>query len=201
MQVLERDKREIEIKASKLSDFLKMEYLESCMRKFNDHEIQKYCALELSRLYENRSMYPDAVKYIFKYQEITGNPSEKNKAMAKEIELLIKGGFYDRAESAVRKAAGILNPNEKFELKRNIINLYTSIAQRAEKVGRHAEMIKVYEKLLPYTVDNQKNEIKKKLIECYKKLGKIREAIELERDMERTTNIVKPEKTRKFFGF
>ena len=104
MQILEKDKKEIEIRASKMSDFLKMEYLESCLKKFTDHEIQKFCCLELSKLYESKFMYPEAVKYIFRYQEITGNPSEKKKGIAKEIELLIKGGFYDKGRKCCKKS-------------------------------------------------------------------------------------------------
>ena len=187
MQVLEKDKKEIEIRVSKMSDFLKMEYLESCLKKFTDHEIQKFCCIELSKLYESKFMYPEAVKYIFKFQELTGNPMEKKKASQKEIELLIRGGFYDKAESVVKKIVAILNEQEKFELKRNIIGLYGAIGEKAERNGRNAEIVKVYEKMLPYATDTEKNHIKFKLISAYKKLGKIREAIELEKDLERIT--------------
>ncbi|MBS3079009.1 hypothetical protein J4218_02720 [Candidatus Pacearchaeota archaeon] len=201
MQVLERDKKEIEIRASKMSDFLKMEYFESCLKKFTDHEIQKFCCMELSKLYENKFMYPEAIKYIFKFQEITGNPMEKKKAMQKEIELLIKGGFYEKAEGVIKKTFGMLTEGERFELRRNVVTLYKSIGEKAEKNGRNAEVVKVYERLLPYTFDNERNHVKVKLIESYKKLGKIREAIELEKEIERVAPArVEPER-RRFFGF
>jgi len=202
MQVLERDKKEIEIRVSKMSDFLKMEYLESCLKKFSDHEIQKFCCLELSKLYESKFMYLEAVKYIFKFQELSGNPLEKKKASQKEVELLIKGGFYDKAESVVKKTLTMLNEAEKSELKRNIIGLYGAIGARAEKVGRNAEIIRVYEKMLPYATETEKNHIKVKLIDSYKKLGKIREAIELEKDLERITPVRhEPVKEKKFGWF
>jgi len=194
MQVLERDKREIEIRVSKMSDFLKMEYLESCLKKFTDHEIQKFCTLELAKLYESKSMYPEAIKYIFKFQEITGNPAEKKKAAQKEIELLIRGGYYEKADAVVKKTAAIMNDIERMELKRNIIMSYKAIAERAEKSGRNAESAKVYEKLVNYVSDNEKNEIKRKLLDSYKKLGKIRESIELEHDLERVPGNNEPRK-------
>ncbi len=201
MQVLERDKKEIEIRVSKMSDFLKMEYLESCLKKFSDHEIQKFCCVELSRLYESKFMYLEAVKYIFKFQELSGNPMEKKRASQKEIELLIKGGFYDKAESVVKKTLTMLNDSEKMELKRNIVSWYKVIGEKAERMGRNAEIIKVYEKILPYTSDNERNHIKLKLIDSYKKLGKIREAIELEKDLERITPVRHDTLPQKKFGW
>ena len=185
MQVLEKNKGEIEIKASKMSDFLRMEYLESCLKQFRDFEIQKFCAWELAKLYENRFMYPEAVKYIFKFQEITGNPLDKKKAAQKEVELLIKGGFYDKAESAIKKAAGMMNDAERFELKRNLINWYKDMANKAEKSGKNSELAKVYEKLVNYVVDNEKIEMKRKIAFAYKKLGRIKESMEIEKDIER----------------
>lgn len=186
MQILESDKKGIEIRISKMSDFLKMEYLESCLKKFGDHEIQKFCCIELAKLYESKFMYPEAIKYIFKFQEISGNPIEKKKASLKEIELLIKGGYYDKADLIIKKMLNMLNENEKFELRRNLNIWYGQLGEKAERSGRNAEFLKIYEKLLNYASIHDVEKIKVKMINAYKKLGKIREAIELEKELERT---------------
>jgi tetratricopeptide (TPR) repeat protein len=185
MQVLEKDKKEIEIRASKMSDFLRMEYFETCLRKFTDSEIQKLCCMELAKLYENKHMYPEAVKYIFKFQEITGNPIEKKKAMLIEVELLIKGSYYDKAESVIRKAMSILNEQERFELRRNVIRLYSEIAGRFEKSGKNSELIRIYERLVNYVVDKERIDIKKKMAESLRKIGRIRESMEIDKELER----------------
>ena len=116
MQVQERDLKEIQQKAGRMSDFLRMEYLESVVAKFHDVNIHRYCYLELSRLYEMRKMYSDAIKYIFKYQETLVIQSEKNNALVKEMELLISAGQYERADLIVKKLMETIKEKEKYEL-------------------------------------------------------------------------------------
>jgi hypothetical protein len=185
MQVQERNLKEIQEKAGRMSDFLRMEYLESAAEKFHEVEIHRYCYLELSRLYEARKMYSDAIKYIFKYQETLVIQTEKNKAMFKEIELLIRAGQYERADLLVKKLMENSKEKEKFELIRKVVDEYKKEALVFEKQSKNAALAKVYEKLLFYLSDAEKNDFKRKLAGAYKKLGKVRESLELERSLER----------------
>ena len=77
MQILERTKKEIEAKTQTMSDFLKMEYLELCIKKFLDMEIHRYCYEELAKLYEKKHMYSEALKYITKFKSICIMQREK----------------------------------------------------------------------------------------------------------------------------
>ena len=104
-----------------------------------------------------------------------------------------------KAESVVKKAATMLSESERFELKRNIINQYKALAEKAARSGKNGEVVRVYEKLLPYLVDDERTEVKRKMAESYKKLGRIRESIEMEKDLERA-GPAKPT-TRKYFEF
>ncbi len=185
MQVLEKTKAEIEARASKMSDFLKMEYLEDCSKKFSDIEILRLCFAELSKLYEKNVMYPEAIKYIEKFQEVCISTREKIQAFVREIELLIKGGYYDRVNFAYNKLLEIATPKEVFEIENKIIAMYKSEAEKFEKTNKNTLALKVYERLVKAVKDSEKPEIKKKILVLYKKLGKVRESLELERELAR----------------
>ena len=185
MQIIEKNRGEIEAKASKMSDFLKMEYLENCSKKFSDVEILRYCYSELSKLYERNIMYPESIKYIERFQEVCISPREKMQAYIREIELLIKGGYYDRVNFAYNKLLEIAAPKEVYEIENKIIAMYKSEAEKFEKTNKNSLALKVYEKLVKSVKDSEKTEIKKKLLVLYKKLGKVRESLELERELGR----------------
>ncbi|MEK6952090.1 MAG: hypothetical protein AABX29_03675 [Nanoarchaeota archaeon] len=185
MQINEKTLREIQEKAGKMSDFLRMEYLESAAEKIHEVDVHRFCYLELSRLYESRKMYSDAIKYVFKYQETLISQEEKNKAMMKEIELLIRGGNYEKADSLVRKLMEHVKEREKFEVIRRVIEVYKQEAVRFEKENSYSRQEKVYEKMIPYMQDPEKTESRRRLLVIYKKLGKIRESFELEKSLER----------------
>jgi len=79
------------------------------------------------------------------------------------------------ADDAFRKALASGNMKEKEEMKNAIKQLYKKQAEVYEKVKRNANALKIYEKLLQMVDEGEKPEIKKKLLELYKILGKIRE--------------------------
>ncbi len=185
MQILEKNKLEIEQRAGKMSDFLKMEYLEECTKKFHDIEILRYCYSELSKLYEKRNMFSEAIKNMTKFKEFCILQKEKVECFNKEIQLYIKNGNYERAEMVFREAIHELKDVDKLELKRKIIEDYKQEMTRFENTNMMSGALKIYEKLVHHVVDRERNDIKKKMIIAYKKLGRIRESLELERELER----------------
>ena len=185
MQILEKNKSDVQARAEKMSDFLRMEYLENCTKKFMDSEILRYCFLELSRLYERNIMYPDAIKYLARYEEISPTNREKIQAYLKEIELLVKAGLYERIEFAHKKAKDIATPKEINDINQKIIQLLKDEAAKYDKLNKYTPSTKAYEKLLQLARPEEKTEIKRRLVFLYNKLGKIRESIELERELNR----------------
>lgn len=185
MQILEKTKDEVQKKAQSMSDFLRMEYLENCTKKIMDHEILRYCFAELSRLYERNVMYPDAIKYLIKYEEVCITSKDKIQAYLKEIELLIKGGFYDRVDFAKNRAKEIAKGTDMYEIERKIIDLYRQEAIKFDRQNKYSPALKVYEQLHHLLKGEEQREIKKKLIFLYNKLGRVRESIELERGLQR----------------
>ena len=93
MEILEKTRQEIEEKTSKLSDFLKMEYLENCKKQIKDIEVQKFCRKKLSELYEARRMYPEAARNMASFADSVVKNREKIEAHLKEMELWIKAGY------------------------------------------------------------------------------------------------------------
>lgn len=185
MQILEKSKSEVVARAEKMSDFLRMEYLENCIRKFMDREILRYCFQELSRLYERNVMYPDAIKYLARYEEVCLTNKEKIQAYMKEMELLVKAGLYDRIEFSFNKIKEIASLKEITEIKQRIIQLLREEAAKYDKANKSTPASKAYEKLLQLVMPEEKNEIKQRLVYLYNKLGKVRESIELERELQR----------------
>jgi tetratricopeptide (TPR) repeat protein len=181
MQILERTKGEIDAKVRTMSDFLKMEYLEKCLTMFRDPEILKYCYTELARLYEGRIMYSDALKYLNKLHALTVLSIDKFHIHEKEIELLIKAGNYERVPEVFKMAIKLVGEVEAMNLKRKIIKLYQMEAQKFDNSGKNLAALKVYERLIPLLTDHERNEARKKLLNIYKKLGRVRESIELEK--------------------
>jgi len=185
MQILEKNKSEVQAKAEKMSDFLRMEYLENCTKKFVDAEILRYCFLELSRLYERNGMFPDAIKYLARYEEICPTNREKIQAYLKEIELLVKAGLYERIEFSYKKAKDIATPKEISELNQKMIQMLKDAAAMYDRQNKYTPAAKAYEKLLQLGKPEDKDEIKRRLVFLYNKLGKVRESIELERELNR----------------
>ena len=185
MQVLEKKREEIEAKANTMSDFLKMEYLESCLKAVPDINVSRYCYKKLSELYEKKIMYSEAAKYIAKFGELCVGSKEKVSAIVKEAELLAKAGQYDPADYLYKKAMALADTPEKFEIKRNMIAFYKQEAANYEKSNRSTAALKVYEKLAHFVTDAEKNDVRKRMLEIYRRLGRVKDYIRLKSDLDK----------------
>jgi tetratricopeptide (TPR) repeat protein len=176
MRVTEKTLGEIQERLKTMSDFLKIEYLEECLKMHFGFEIKRFCNLKLSELYEARMMFAQAAKNMSAMAEMALTYKEKIESYMRETELWIKAGMYERADESFRKALASGNNIEKEEVKYRIKEFYKKHAQNYEKLSKNANALKVYEKLLQMAItDSEKLEIKKKLLYFYGKLGKIRE--------------------------
>jgi len=185
MQVLEKKREEIEAKINTMSDFLKMEYLESCLKTIPDINVSRYCYKKLAELYEKKIMYPEAAKYMAKFGSLCVGSKEKISACVKEAELLIKAGSYDNSDYLYKKAMSLADEPGKFEIKRNMVNFYKQEAANFEKSNKMAGALKIYEKLVNFIVDAEKNDVRKRMLEIYKKLGKVKEYIKLKAELDK----------------
>jgi tetratricopeptide (TPR) repeat protein len=185
MKVFEKTRAEVEVKLSSMSDFLKMEYLESCLKAHMDFDVQRLCHQKLSELYDGRNMYSEAAKNMSAVAELAGTFKDKMEAYMKETGLWIKSAQYDRAEEAFKKALASGNAKEKDEMKRAIKDLYKRQAQAYERMSRNTNALKIYELLLRVSEEPEKLEVRKKLLELYHRLGKIREYTVLKEQLDK----------------
>lgn len=199
MQILEKNKEEVQKKAESMSDFLRMEYLENCSRYFKEPDILIYSYKELAKLYERRSLYSDALKYLGKLHEFCKQNKDKINVYLKETELLIRGGYYDNAQGAYKSALKISNSVEKYEIKKEMVNILVREINRLEKEKRNVKLQKVYEMLMPFLSDKERTVIRKRLVIIYQKLGKVRESIEIEKTITRTTEMMPQENPKDSF--
>src|SRR3989344_7890339 len=153
MRVLEINKEGVMNKAGKMSDFLRMEYLELCSGSIGDKEVLIYCYSELAKLYEEWFMYPEALKYLAKLKSLTLSNKEKLKIYEKEIEVFIKSGNYDKVLNHYKEAVKIIGKIEEFELRRSIIQFYREEATKLELKKKYASMSRLYERLIPFLTD------------------------------------------------
>jgi tetratricopeptide (TPR) repeat protein len=185
MIIQEKSRAEVEAKLGMMSDFLKMEYMENCIKQHRDFEIKKFCHQKLADLYAGRNMFLEAARNASSAAELAATFKEKIGAYMKEVELWIRAGQFDRADEAFRKALVTGNTQEKFEMKRKIIELYREQARFYEKSGKQTHALKVYQRLIEMLGDEQeKYEVKKRMLELYKRLGKIREYSVLSAQLE-----------------
>jgi hypothetical protein len=184
MQVLENTKRDIEAKAGKMSDFLKMEYLESCLKKKLGIDVDKFCYTELSKLYASKNMYSEAGKYMSAAAEICATLKEKIQIYVNEAELWIKAGIYDRADYALRKAIEeVVVEREQKEIINTIKGFYKKQALEYERTNKNSGAAKIYEKLISLSDHAEQIELKRKLLVLYERLGKIREYMVLKKEL------------------
>lgn len=200
----EANERSIEAIESKLNivggDMLKIEYLENSLKKDLPLEVRKYIHIKLADLYTRKLMFGEAAKKIEGAAEISQKFKERKELYMKQVQLLIKILEFDAAEKAFGKAlSSSATTQEKDELKKQIQEIYHEKAVALEKIQNYKKASSVYEKLLTLQPGNP--EIKSKLLALYNRVGKIKEAIAMEKSIKNPQPLgaqPEPKKSRDF---
>jgi len=181
LRVKEKTISEIQGRINEMNTELnKIAYLESALKSDFTFEIKRFILQNLAELYESRMMFEKAARAMFVKAGVEISSNDKVESYLKAGELYAKAGKIDDSESMFIKAA------RDFEMQRSRIfltmkNIFLVSAGNLEKKGKKASALKFYEKLIRAPLDeSEKEEIKKKLAEEYKSLGKFREAKLLE---------------------
>ncbi len=185
MIVREKTRPEIEAKLKNMSDFLRMEYLEACLKQQElAHDVKRFVHQNLAMLYEPRSMFSEAAKNMEAVADVSVTFKDKIDAFLKMIELYVKASMFDMADNALRKAMSCANASQRVNIRMNVKEMYKNQAIKYEKIDKPGNAMKIYEKLMALEEDaSAKNEVKKKLLPIYERLGKIREYSALSRTM------------------
>lgn len=183
VDVKESSIEEVEEKLSSMNtDLIKIDYLESALKKSDfTYEVKRYLWDKLVELYEDRRMFEKAAKSMASRATIDITYRGQIEAYVQSAELYSKAGKIEDAEEMFLRAVRNANVDQKARILLSRKNIYMAIADILEKKNKRASAAKFYEKLLTMKVDDlEKKDIKKKLLETYKSLGKFREAELLE---------------------
>ena len=179
-------KSEIEQELKGKGDFVQIDHLGRFLKEQMALDTKKFVFLKLASLYEKASMLHDSAKMYDNAAEISIPFVEKIKHYTKEAELYVKAGSFDRVELAMRKALAQGNFKEKEDIYTSIKMLYKEQANVCEKELRRNQALKFYEKILEMRISEQeRREVKEKILELYKKLGKLHESLALEKSLQK----------------
>ena len=182
--VLVREKtiNEIEVKLSGMQTALnKIAYLESALKEKFTYEIKRRIWDWLVELYEERKMFDKAGKAMAARAGIDISVREKIESYLKAGELFAKAGKLEDAEHMFIRASRDAGWGEKQKVKLAMKNIFLMSARDLERGGKKASSARFYEKLIKMDLDVlEKQEVKDKLLEVYKSLGKFRDVRLLE---------------------
>jgi tetratricopeptide (TPR) repeat protein len=179
-------KSEIEKALSTQGDYVQIDNLTRLLQNSPPLDVKKFAHIRLAEIYERRKMFYEAARMWDTLAQMTSDKAEKIKNYAKSTELLIRGGFLDRADLLVKKLMSEEIPaSQKAEIQFNVKNAYKKQAEEYEKTRKLGNALKIYEKLLTLNIsDQEKLEINKKLLVLYNTLGKIKEYLILKKKFE-----------------
>ncbi len=178
-------KGEVEKFLEDKGNYVKVDHLERFLETGVRLDMKKFVLAKLSLLYSDMKMYNDAAKKIANLAELETTFREKQKSYIKAVEYYVKGGFFDDAERAFKKALACGNATEKAEMKVVLKQFYKKQGESYEKSQHRNQAMKVYERLLQLDLNEQeRREIKERLLELYSKLGKIHDFMSLKHSMK-----------------
>lgn len=177
-------KTEIEKDIQGKGNFVQIDHLTRFLKEPVAMETKKFIFLKLEELYEKAKILGDAAKMYENAADLGMTFSEKIGYYIKETELHIKMGAFDRAEITMKKALSQANIREKDDIINSVKRFYQEQAQASEKGAKRNQAARLYEKILEFRIsDQERKEIKEKLLELYRALGKVREAANIEKTL------------------
>lgn len=177
-------RREVEEKLKNAGDYVKMDFLSSCLKKEMDFDTKKFVLMKLAEVYELRRMYYEAAKTIRNAAEINVTFEGKLKDFMKSAELFVKSGNFDESDISFNKALGSAKEIEKVQLKQKRKEWYRAQANDYVLKDKRSHAMSAYEKLLGLELNPaEKKEVQTALLGLYEKLGKVKEFYALRANM------------------
>lgn len=168
--------------ASQTSVFNQISYLEAVVAQQQlTFDIKRWAYTKLAELYENRRMPEKAAKAILNRTTLEVTYRERIASFLKAGELFAKAGRMEETVQTFLKAYAEGNSQEKAGIKQKMMDIIRSCAADAERTGRKQAVIPYYQKLLELPISEaERQQVKDKLIQTYKLLGKFAEMKSLE---------------------
>ncbi len=185
MLVKERNRREVEEKLKGLGNYVKIDYLLSCLKQpFIDFDTRRFVLLELAKLYKEKKMFLEAGKMIQSAAPINTTYKGMINDYVASAEMFVKAGNFDNADISFEKAIGCASDKERFDIKQIKIDCYKGQAEEFFRNDKRNNAMIAFEKLLTLNLaGSERREVQEKLLGLYDKLGRIREYYSLKRGM------------------
>ncbi|HKZ33844.1 MAG TPA: hypothetical protein VJ142_01240 [Candidatus Nanoarchaeia archaeon] len=178
-------KSEIEQFLQGKGDYVQIDHLGRFLKEPVALETKKFVFLKLAALYEKARMLNEAAKMYDNTAGLSIAFTEKIKHYMKETELYAELGAFDRVEQAMKKAMAQANSREQEEIRISVKIFYKEQAKICEAELRRNQAARFYEKILEMRLsETERVGIKEKLLELYKKLGKLHEYQALEKSLQ-----------------
>jgi len=174
-------KSEIERELNGKGDFIQIDYLNRFIAQKPPLHEKKFAFMKLIEIYETKKMFNDVAKIWNNLSMLALSPQERIDYLIKETKAHIQGGRFDEADSVMRRAMEEVTIVKKTDIYDEIKKFYRQQAENYEKENRRNHAVKIYEKLLSLKITEQeRNEVKGKLLALYEQLGKFRESSTLQ---------------------
>jgi tetratricopeptide (TPR) repeat protein len=179
IQIRERTVGEIDLKVESMQTPLnKIAYLESALKESGfTFEVKRFILLKLVELYEGRKMFEKAGKAMANKAGMDISFPDKIESYLRAAELFAKSGRVDEADEMFVRALRDANDVQRQKIKLARKNIFKINADELEKRGKRVGAVKFYEKLVKMNLDDiEKEEIKRKLVDTYRAMGRFRDA-------------------------
>lgn len=182
----ELSKSDVEVQIEGKGDYVQIDILDNLLKNKLHRDTKKFIYLKLIEIYKRKKMFNSVAKVYEGIAIISIAFSEQIKNNLKATEYYIKAGFFDKADYSMKKALNDANSVERNEINFSVKDFYKKQAEEYEKSLKRNSASKIYEKLLEMSItDQERKEIKEKLIELYEKLGKLKEFYAMKKFEER----------------
>ncbi len=184
MEKKEVTRKEIEAKLENVGDYVKLDYLQNCLKKQIDFDTRRFVLVKLASIYESRKMYLEAAKVIRSAADINATFDAKMRDFLKSTEFFIKAGYFDEADISLAKTLASASENQKVAIKIKVKEYYNAQAKEFIRKDKRRHAMETYEKILELDLNPfEKKEVQTNLLSLYQKLGKINEYFTLQRSM------------------
>jgi len=169
-------KSEIEKELKGKGDFIQIDYLNRFIAQKPPLHEKKFAFMKLIEIYQEKKMFNDVGKIYKNLSMLALSSQERVDYLIKETKAYIQGARFDEADSVMRRAMDEVPIVKKSEIYEDIKRFYLLQAETYEKENKRNHAVKFYEKVLSLKISEQeKSEIKGKLLALYDQLGKFRE--------------------------
>ena len=174
-------KEEISSKIKGMGDYVKMDFLQKCLKSNLDFETRKFVLVRLAAIYEDRKMFGDSGKLLRFASDINTSNDNRVIDLVKSVEMFIKAGAFEEADISYKKAINVVKDIERNRIIEIVKEFYKLQGKLYEASGKRRNAMAIYEKILKdFSLDHDEKKLfQSRLLEIYQKLGKVREFIAL----------------------